>query len=98
MQLSQSLLFDKYTYSFFIIGLQFLFWSVYKFNRLAGRLDLENLSFYDSTTPITTSVNYPRLPATGDHQRQAIASILAIEARQHAAYSVVKIGDRDKPG
>ena len=61
MQLSQSLLFEKYTYSFFIIGLQFIL----LFNQLAGRLDIAKSSFYDSTMPVT-GVDYPQWAIISD--------------------------------
>ena len=65
MQLSQGLLFDKYTYSFCIIDLQFVLWSLFMFNQLAGRLDLAK----SSILWLDHAINSRRLPATGDHQR-----------------------------
>ena len=97
MHLSQSLLFDKYTYSFFIcrpsIRILKLLWIMC--NQVAVRLDLVQSSLYDSTT-IVIGIVYPQRAITSDRQVPAFSRFRPVDMQLIQCLRLDTVLNRDE--
>ena len=97
MQLSQSLLFDKYTYSFSIYrpSIRILELLFIMCNQVAVRLDLAQSSLYDSTT-IVIGIVYPQRAITSERLVPAFSRFRPVDMQLIQCLRLDTVLNRDK--